>query len=235
MWGKSWRECRSRFWVGMFFCVAATVLGLSGLIGSPLSTTPEETWMWYSRGLAFTAVLMTVNFAGSGINSQTAWGVMHGFHPSMYFLLSLPVSRTQALLVRSAVGWIQLQMVLFLSAFPFALLAPIRGMHFPVWMVAASVAHLAVGATALFGLMTFLTTLLDEVWAGLCGYMIAAGFFGYGGALFGVKRVFNPLAFMDGEAFHRTGIVMWSPVSILLIASAAFLWASALVVERKEY
>src|ERR1035438_4342070 len=51
----------------------------------------------------FTAIFL----AGSGINSQTTYGLTSGFHGSMLFTLSLPVSRRRLLFVRAGLGALQ--------------------------------------------------------------------------------------------------------------------------------
>src|ERR1035438_4815038 len=49
--------------------------------------------------------IIAANFlAGSGVNSQTTYAATSGFHGSMFFTLSLPVSRRQLLFVRAGLG-----------------------------------------------------------------------------------------------------------------------------------
>lgn len=235
IWKKSWWECRFRLYLGLGLMVLLWVNGLVVLLDSPFGKTPEMAWDAYSRLLTGMVLMMVVNFAGSGINSQSHWGMLHGFHSSMYFLLSLPVSRRQALLVRAAVGWLLTLLVIVLGAAPFAMLLPIRGMHVGAAPVLGTIVFLAIGSTAIFGVMTLLTTLLDELWAGILGLALAGAFVGYGGALIGPNRHFNPLTFMDGELFNRSGAVSWPAITAFIAVGALFLMASIIVVERKEY
>lgn len=106
MWRKSWWECRFRVYLCLVLGLFLVLNGLFVIVGA---VKPADAW------------------AGSGINSQSMWGLFHGFHPSMFFLLSLPMSRRRALLTRSAVGAIFGFLIVALAALSFGLLARLRG------------------------------------------------------------------------------------------------------------
>ena len=60
----------------------------------------------------FTAIFL----AGSGVNSQTTYGLTSGSHGSMLFTLSLPVSRRRLLFVRAGLGAIQTSVLVAILA-----------------------------------------------------------------------------------------------------------------------
>lgn len=235
IWRKAWLECRFRVWLGIFLTALMLVSGLGVLPSSPMVKSPATVWDLYCGVLTFTVGIMVVNFAGSGINSQSIWGIFHGFHPSMYYMLSLPVSRRRALLVRSAVGWLLTLATIVAGALPFFFLAPLQGVPVKAGAVADAVVFLAIGSLPLFGFVTLMTTIFDEVWAGVIGYLALGAFFGAALGEFALKSPFNPLLFVDGKLMNQTHDAHWLAIAFCLAAGAALMAASVRVVERKEY
>ena len=233
MWRKSWLESRFR----VFLCTAVGILlALTGLYFPVDAVKHAAEWPVYCRLLLNTLMAITVvNLAGSGINSQSRWGMFHGFHPSMFFLLSLPVSRRRALLIRAAVGTVFTFLIIALGAFSFGLLAPLRGVSVGMKDILSAIAFLSIFAYALFSFTTFLTTIFDEVVSGILGFAFAAFLLGAGHGIIGGRRHLDPLAFIDGELFVRTGHIVWPAVAGLLATGTIFMLASIYVVERKEY
>ena len=233
MWRKAWWECRFR----VFLCsVISFFLVLNGLLLLADAVKVPQVWPLYCRLLMSTLVAVTVtNLAGSGVNSQSTWGMFHGFHPSMFFLLSLPVSRRRALLVRAAVGAFFTFLIVAFGVVGFGLTAPLRGVPVGAESIISAIVFLSLFAWALFGFTTFLTTLFDEIISGVLGLGIAGALVGAFYAMSQGRRHIDPLAYIDGELFVRTGIVVWPAVIGLVLTGAAFLLASIYVVERKEY
>ncbi len=230
IWKKAWWECRSR---------AALIAGVGAgyvAIGILLMATPLFSWERYCQLIAGVVVpVAALVFAGSGVNSQSRWGTTTGFHPSMYFFLSLPVSRRRALAARTAMGAVLT--VVFTAAVVGALGAvtgPL-GVKVPAAHVLASIVFMTVGAFGIFALETFLTTLMDEVWAGIAGYLFTGILFGMGWSVRHSATSFQPLKFVTGALWNQQGTVGWGMLAFFLGIGAAFLWASFYVVERKEY
>jgi len=233
IWRKSWLECRFR----VLLCTAVgLLLAFAGLFSFVDPAKHAVEWPIYCRLLLNTLMAITVvNLAGSGINSQSRWGLVHGFHPSMYFLLSLPISRRRALLIRAAVGMVFTFLIVAVGAFCFGLFAPLRGVRVGMNDILSAVAFLSIFAYALFGFTTFLTTTLDEVVSGILGFAFAAFLLGAGHGMSGGRRHLEPLAFIDGELFVRTGHIIWPAIAVLIAIGTIFMLASIYVVERKEY
>jgi hypothetical protein len=228
MWKKAWWECRTR--VGL----AAAIGVLYGLDG--VWTRGGLNWESYCQLMSGVVVpVVALLLAGSGINSQTSWGMTNGFHPSMYFLLSMPVSRRRALLVRAALGAGLLLLFIGLLVCGVGQVAQWRGSDIRPAQIASSAVFTAVGAWAIFGAATFLTTFLDELWAGVIGFLIAGGLCGAGWAMRNLNTTFQPLDFLTGALWYRQGQVNWHMLAWFVGIGIAFLWAAVWVVEKKEY
>jgi hypothetical protein len=220
---KGWMECRYR----------AVLTGLVVLVGLlPLADDRGAViaWDWYSKYVTVLAALVAVMFAGSGINAQSSWGFMRGFHPSMYFLLSLPISRRQALLTRAATGMLLALLNVLASIVLYAL-----PMHVGRAQALSSIFFISLGAFAMFGIATFLSTLFDEVVTSSLAIGAVAGMFGAWSALNWTKVKLDPMTIISGQQLAQTGHVNWVAVIFLLVTGAFFLLAALWVVERKEY
>jgi hypothetical protein len=225
IWRKSWWECRFRVLLGAILAVAIIGVGLAMLWSQAGAKNPQETWTLYSQAMARIVVpMIALLMAGSGINSQTSWGMLHGFHPSMHFMLSLPVSRRRAFFVRSAMGAIFTLAYIVVTTGALGLLAPLRGVHIPRAEVLEGMALMTIYAFGFGGLATFLTTLFDEFWAGVFGLTLVGVGFG-GSVALGAARDSAPPQFTVG----------WLMISGILAMGIVFMLASVYVIERKEY
>ena len=220
---KGWMECRYR-------AVLSGLVVLVGLLPLAADRGAVIAWDWYSKYVTVLAALVAVMFAGSGINAQSSWGFMRGFHPSMYFLLALPISRRQALLARAATGILLAFFSVLASVVLYAL-----PMHVSAEQAGSSIFFISLGAFAMFGIATFLSTLFDEVVTSSLAIGAVAGMFGAWSALNWTKVKLDPMTIISGQQLAQTGHVNWVAVIFLLATGALFLLAALWVVERKEY
>lgn len=235
MWRKSWWECRFRVALTAVV-VVSLIAGAASLIRDPDTggKNPQAMLNFFAQMMAGMVVpLMALLMAGSGVNSQTSWGMLHGFHASMYFLLSMPVSRRRALLIRAAVGAAFTFLFIVIMMAAVAQLSAWRGIPMSGGQVMGSIAFLSLGAFTWFGFSTLLSTLFDEFWGGIIGLTFMGFMFGFGLTL--ENKKFGLLSYMAGLHFNRTGDVVWPALLAFLALGAALLAASVYVVERKEY
>jgi len=236
IWRKSWWECRARVFWAAFAYVAVSCMALVFFSNPPTAKNALATWNLFSILLAcFVTPIITVLLAGSGINSQTAWGMFQGFHASMYFLLSMPVSRRRALLVRSALGAIFTVLFVLLSIGTVALGVRLLGAGVPIARVFGSIPFMLIDAFGFYGLSTFLCILLDEFWAGMLGMGITGLLFGMEVGFWVLPIHFKPAQILSGELFLSTGVVGWPVIVFFLLMGVSFLAASVYLVERREY
>jgi hypothetical protein len=227
MFWKSWMECRFRVMLTGLVLVIYLQAGLFPLSAYKGAATG---WDWYLKFVTVFSAVVAIMFAGSGINAQSSWGVTRGFHPSMYFLLSLPVSRLRALLVRAATGMLLTFLYVLFSIGLYALLT-----HLSSRQALSSIFFITLGAFAMFGLATFLSTLFDELVSSSLAIGGVGGMFGAWAALDWSKTKLDPMTVISGQQLALTGHVNWAMVILCLVTGFLFLLAALWVVERKEY
>ena len=235
MWRKSSWERRFRVILAALV-VAPLIAGGASFIADPATggKDPQATLNFLAQMIAGMVVpLMTLLMAGSGVNSQTSWGMLHGFHASMYFLLSMPVSRRRALLIRAAVGAAFTFLFIVIMMAAVAQLSAWQGVAMSGGRVIGGIVFLSLGAFTWFGLSTLLSTLFDEFWGGIIGLTFMGFMFGLG--LSQDSKKFSLLSYLGGLHFNRTGDIVWPALLTVLALGAAFMAASVYVVERKEY
>jgi hypothetical protein len=229
LWLKAWKEVRFRF--------AITVLLSIYIIAVILGWLPSELvrnkWknlsaakLWQTFILAYGGLILPISakiLAGAGINAQTSMGMSRGFHGSMGFLLSLPVSRTHILATRAGAGLI-LMLIVGVASFAVAeyfLREVANGWaHFP---------NILVVACFFYAMAVWFSTIFDEFWAGLLGLLILGAIGGYSSSLPGTwfdlaSYLLSPTPFMPaGQTFF------------LITLTALQLAAARWIVENKEY
>jgi hypothetical protein len=125
LWYKAWLETR---WTLVFTFGSMLLIWL----GPPLLGAHwARPWLGFQLGSAGLYCFTALFLADSGINSQPMYGLAPGFHGSMLFTLSLPVSRRRLLFVRAGFGailcWSAVLLLQFRSVV-IARISPLRGM-----------------------------------------------------------------------------------------------------------
>ncbi len=241
LWRKAWLECRSRV---MLCLLLSASISFSVLVQLPDSAKRELLGEGGDAGakafkLVFTGLGMVVGplgaliLAGSGINTQTSWGATQGFHPSMYFLLSLPVTRERLLRVRALAGLGLTALWLSVSVGVLALAAWMLKLPLDPGQALATLPNLLVGTTLFYFLAVFCSAFLDEMWAGFVSLLITGLLSGYG--LAGGPTWFNTMGFMMQQSLVALEPMAWLRGLIYLAVCGALYGAAWYVVEHKEY
>jgi len=105
LWFKAWLETRWRFafLVGLILLVWLSLEWITAT-GVHTSVPAARLWMGIQLGSVLLYIFTAIYLAGSGINSQTLYAATTGFHGSMLFTLSLPISRRRLLFARAGLG-----------------------------------------------------------------------------------------------------------------------------------
>lgn len=225
LWYKAWLETRWRFALMIGFMLLVFLRG--PLLGVP----PERLWRGLEMGSALLYCAAALFLAGAGINSQTTYGAMSGFHGSMLFTLSLPVSRRRLFFVRAGLGAIETCVFVVLmaglalswtpGAVPFA-----QALQYGIRAIACTLAVYAVSA--------LLACVLDEMWQviGTCLCLTAVWILQSRSDL--VSQL-SPLRGMSLISYSVTAPMPWAPVLASVMIAAVLVCASVLVLQRKEY
>lgn len=238
LWLKSWIEIRIRFVLTVLLSIYIVylILGIAPAQVAEkfpaLSPADLGVKLWKVFLIAFGGAVFPISakvLAGSGINAQTSMGMSTGFHGSMSFLLSMPVSRRHLLATRAALGAALLLLVGIATFAATAALAPMANVDFSSIGVWQSFPNTLLVSLFFYCLAVFLTTFLDEFWSGTIGLLIL-------GACAGLS-VSAPDTTLDllSYLFHPAPLLPLHQTLILLTASIVLLAAAIRIVEQKEY
>jgi hypothetical protein len=238
LWYKAWLESRSRFFLiaGVilltFWYMAPEVLGrLSGARGA--ARFPGM-WQYSLNSLWILWLAIAVMLAGAGINTQTARGVTHGPHGSMFFTLSLPVRRRRLMGIRVMVGALETVLLLLSTCLLIWLVSPLLRSRIGLGSVLLYAFVSLVGSSVAYSFSALLATFLDEMWQ-FNGCFLAIG------AIISLRVSVSQ--FMSYDIFRAlgdlsyltTGMLPWRGILTCLALSSALLFAAAQIVERKQY
>lgn len=233
---KAWLECRLR----LILCVSLSALLLLNAIvvmpfkleGLPPAQASEKIALYWtivlSLYLGLMAPMFAILLAGSGINSQTNWGMLHGFHSSMYYALSMPATRGQMLAARAGMGALLLAPVLVVTHVGLALGTAWRGLHGPAALAIEQAPQVLVLGLTFYSFEIFLASVFDEMWSSMIGLAIAGGILGYNLAG-GIDR---------GNIFvYVRGTETWTGAATLAMAGLCIIWLALAfrAVRRREY
>ncbi len=234
LWYKAWLETRWRFvsMVGAMLLTWLTPLWLSSIgLRLPAGVPASRIWLGVHLGSTILYVVTAIFLAGSGINSQTTYAVTLGFHGSMLFTLSLPVSRRGLLFARAGLGALETSVLVAIMA-GFSLFQQpgvASALQSLAYITRAIVCTMAVYASSVL-----LACILDEVWqlvaGGLCWIAILVL-----QIRFDVVSRVSPLRGMNLISYPVTGPMPWTPLITSLVFSGILLYAALLVLRRKEY
>lgn len=257
LWYKNWLECRFRLWL----CLGLAAVMLLGLLAD-LPQFAQQQWpanaaaftarwqatqwvipvpaaervFWHLSLHLFAGVLFpitTLILAGSGINVQTNWGMTQGFHPSMQFLLSLPVSRQRLYWTRVGLGWALVLATMLLSLAGLLLLAPLRGLPLSSAIALRLLPYLTIGTAVYYSAAVVVSAWLDEFWGGILTLTLTGVITGY--SLAGGPGWFALVTFMEAQPLLQSGHIAWAQGVFYLLLSAALLAAGRHIVNTREY
>src|SRR5262245_57855528 len=245
LWLKSWLDTRRWFILGVIGLAAQVVALYMSYPMDPKTTfpngalgvlPPEMTllrgpdfrsyvWLrWFSTSMLLFWPFIAIMLAGTGFEQPAG----------REYLLSLPVSRTRAMLPRLAVVMGELALVTVVPTLLLCAMAPLQGQHYPLSDALAHAAILYVAGSVIVGLTMFLRTTLAEVAAyfALGGLVVLVGLFTF------VVKGFTPYSvfrLMNGAEYFFTGHVPWAGLATSVMVGAALAWLSMRLVEARDF
>jgi hypothetical protein len=176
--------------------------------------------------------IVAANFlAGSGVNSQTTYAATSGFHGSMLFTLSLPVSRRRLLLVRAGLGALQTSVLVAVMA-GYTLLQRPGGAS--ALQAIEYIARAIACTMAVYALSVLMACVLDEMWQFYAACFCWIGFYLLQSRFAAISWI-SPLRGMSLISYPLAAPMPWAPILASLALAGVFLWASVVVLHRKEY
>ena len=182
-------------------------------------------WLrWFSTSMLIFWPFIAIALAGTGFEQAAG----------REYLLSLPVSRTRAMLTRLAVVMAELAVVTVLPTLLLCAMAPLRGEHYPLSDALAHAAILYVAGSGLVGLTMFLRTTLTDTaaYVALGALVVLVGLFTFVATGFTPYSVFR---LMNGAEYFFTGHVPWAGLAMSVGVGAALAWMSLRLVEARDF
>jgi len=241
---KAWLETRGRFWAALAVLVGISLYGIlqaPNIIHAREQLRPEEhvsyaRYIWillYSGYLQALWILSGVILSCGGLWREK-------FSGSAGFTLALPVSRRCHVLIRTAVGVVELIILAFIPSLLIGELSPLCGYAYPLQQ-ASNFSCLMIG-----GGLTFYS------WGLLLSHLMQGEFttptlgIGFCLVLFILFKLphlhaYSPFDLMSGKAyldpstFLLRGGLPWFPLSICLAIAAVTLFITVKIAESREF
>jgi hypothetical protein len=231
LWFKAWLETRWRFafLVGMILLVWLAPLWITATGVQP-GVPPARQWVGIQLGSVLLYIFTAIYLAGSGINSQTLYAATSGFHGSMVFTLSLPVTRRRLLFARAGLGALLTLLLIVIMA---GYILHLRPEATSALQAAAYLTRVIACTMPVYALTVLLACLLDEMWQfmGACFFWVFV--FMLQSKIEFISRV-SPLRALALNCYTITAPMPWAPVLTSLVLTGVMLWASVVAVQRKE-
>ena len=211
LWTKAWLETRWRF----LFAVAAPLVMFGIRLGG---SVPLEEARGMINATSFIWTFAAIFLAGDGIHTQPAFQATKGLHGSLYFTLSLPVSRFRLVTVRALVGLLETAVVnLVLCAAAWAAFPVVRASSTP-FDLAQFLLTTFLCCVGFYGLSVLLATFLDDVWRVWIGIVVLTVLRWAAGRM--PPASFDVFRAMTDASPLVTHTMPWAAISVSLGAAA---------------
>ncbi|MDR3676603.1 MAG: hypothetical protein P4N24_14015 [Acidobacteriota bacterium] len=184
--------------------------------------------------MAFYYSMIPLMLAGSGIKTQADLQPRKGLHGSLYFTLSLPVSRFRLYVTRAGLGMLESAGVLAIAPCAVWIIFPSLRMHVTGSDLMAFWATLSICVSAFYFLGVLLSTFLDDVWQNWTSILGLVSFRWLLSRNFLPPSV-NIFRAMGASSPLFTHTFPWASMGISLGAAAILFFAAMRVVQTRQY
>jgi hypothetical protein len=171
--------------------------------------------------------------AGAGIRTRAGMR-SKGVHGSMYYLLSMPVSRLKLFASRVSLGYAQLAGVVVVACAANWMFLPTLRANVEVLELFRYGFVVLTCSTVFYFLAVLAASLIDDEMGKTWGSFIAGGVILWTARRAGLPPSFDPwTALMASSPLHST--IPWTAIGVSIALSALLILASARVVQVREY
>ena len=232
LWYKAWLETRWRFafLVGLVLLIWLTPLWITAT-GVHTTVPAARFWMAIQLGSVILFIFTPIYLAGSGINTQGGYTFTPGFHGSMLFTLSLPVSRRRLLFARAGLGAV---LTCILAVIMAGYILHLRPEATSALQALVYLTRVIVCTMAIYAFSVLLACVLDEIWQFTGAFIVWPMVFLLQAKFDWVAQI-SPLRGMSLNCYPIPAPMPWAPVVASLALTTVLAWISVVVVQRKEY
>lgn len=253
LWYKAWLDTRWRFLLGLalllvFACgTVASYSTVQELVASvsPNAITGSEDlrqefeesleimrtfrgyiWLqWFQQNFSGLLTIFAALLGSGSPLVQSGSGAL--------FSLALPVSRGRWITARAGAGLAELLVLALAPSVAFAALAPFIGEQLSVGEALVYGACAFVGASVLFSVAVFISSLVNDVWRPLLLTCLAAVAIGAVGLA--LPEGHGLYTAMAGGRYFEDGSLPWIELLVSAAVAAGFLYAAAANVARRDF
>ena len=231
LWYKGWLETRFR----ILFMLAYVLFPMALRITTPHNTSPTPLEEQHQIAfLAFYWSFGSILLAGAGIKTQGSLRTTKVFHGSMYFTLTMPVSRFRLLAARAGLG--MLETIAVLAATPFAIwvMFPATRMHLSISDLLEYWGVISVCVSLFYFLGVVFASVFDDAtqgWMSMLAVISLQGLF----TNLPVPPSLNVFRAMGEASPLFTHTFPWASMAVSLGVAAVLLCIAAWVVQTREY
>jgi len=235
LWYKGWLETRFRILFMLMFAVFP--IPLLTLTQHTVDPAHPASLAEVAGAVGFFAVyysFVPLMLAGSGIKTQADLQPRKGLHGSMYFTLSLPVSRFRLFATRAGLGMVEVAGVLAIATCALWIMFPSLMTHITGSDLFAYWVTFSVCASAFYFLGVLRSTFLDDIWQNW------TSMFGIVFLSWLLSRPFLPSSVNLFRAMGQSSPLFthtfpWASMGVSLGAAAILFLAGMKVVQTREY
>ena len=231
LWMKGWRETRIRFLLVM---VGTMILAAVAWRDSANNANPSAETLGATTLIAG-SVFASIMLAGAGIKTQAGgFRPSKGLHGSMYYTLSLPVTRSRLFGVRFSLGLVQTAVIHVLACSAVWLVRPAIILNAaPLDLFKHDLAAFF-WVVAVYSLGVFFATFLDDLyqtWATLSTLMLGIVILNRAP----LPQSLDVFLLVSRASPLITHTMPWIAMATLLVLSAMLLLISVKIVQWREY
>ena len=225
LWMKAWLETRWRL---------LYALAIPGVVIAFRHLTSVQDAQRMMGAMAVLLMFGAVYTAGAGIRTQAAFSGTKNLHGSMYYTLSLPVSRLRLLAVRAGAGLVETAGVNLILISALWLKFPlVRAGSTPVDLFELVVAAIVCTACVHFVSVLF-ATVVDDAWQ-IWGSILVVGVAWWAVARLSLPPSVDIFRFMSDASPLITHRLPWPAMAVSLIVSAMLFFTALKIVQIREY
>jgi ABC-2 type transport system permease protein len=214
---------------------SAMALGMAGHDGdqmrkalAQIRSYPNFVWMqWLNNYLVLVWTLYAAFLGSAGLLQESG--------SSALFSLSLPVTRRRWLATRSGVAALELLTLAVLPSVVVCMVSPAVGKHYPIGLAMVYALVLTVAGSVMYGMTSFLASMVRNRWLTITIGMGIAILLDVFRSKAGILDRLSVRKIACSEAFHSGGSLPWVGLCACLLVSAALLYSSVRVIERRDF
>jgi ABC-2 type transport system permease protein len=242
LWNKMWRESLARFAISAtaLFWLCMAVVIVQDEIRSHLANTSYASYIWgaiYKANVSDIFILLVMVLGLGGLLQERAQGTIS-------FTLSLPVSRSRLIVVRAAVGFVEVALLALIPALAIPVMSVFVGEHYPIEYALQSSLLWTICGSVFFAVSLFFSALMPGAYVPMVASVVATLLYSViadlpalerfeSASLIDVMQRTDTLSRTDGiYATPAWASLPWLSLAVFGVVACGLVWAACGVANR---